>query len=60
MTDLENLEKYIRLYMKEKSPKYSCTHLITCYIRKGAYTEIEWTIAGGSIPDYLPQYINDK
>ncbi len=60
ITDLENLEEYIRLYIKEKNSQYSLTHLITCYIREGAYTEVEWTIAGGSIPEDLSQYIIDK
>ena len=60
MIDLENLEKYIRLYIQEKNSQYNLTHLITCYIREGAYTEVEWTIAGGSIPEDLSQYIIDK
>ena len=58
--DLKNLEIYIRQYIEEKSPSQSLTHLITCYIREGAYTEVEWMIAGGLIPEDLPQYIIDQ
>ena len=61
MTDLENLEKYIRDYMDEYSYKdKTLTHLIVCYIRLGAYTTQEWTIAGGELPDNLTTYIADK
>ena len=60
LTNLKNLEKYIREYIKEKKPSNSLTHLITCYIREGAYTGTAWGIAGGSIPTDLPQYIKDK
>ena len=61
MTDLENLEKYIRDYMDEYSYKEkTLTHLIVCYIRLGAYTTQEWTIAGGELPDNLTTYIADK
>ena len=35
MTDLKNLEKYIREYINEKKPEKTLTHLITCYIRMG-------------------------
>ena len=60
ITNLNDLEKYIKQYIEEKSPSQSLTHLITCYIREGAYTENEWIIAGGTIPEDLPQYIIDK
>ena len=60
MTDLENLEKYIGEYITEKSSTQNLIHLLTCYIREGAYSGTEWTIAGGSIPNDLPQYIIDK
>ena len=61
MNDLENLEKYMREYIKEKSSQsLSLTHLITCYIREGAYTGTEWSIAGGNIPDDLVNYIKGK
>ena len=61
MKDLENLEKYIKEYITEKSYTDSTlTHLIVCYIRLGAYTSTEWGIAGGSIPDDLASYISSK
>jgi len=54
------LEKYIKEYIKEKKPSQTLTHLITCYIRLGAYTGTEWTIAGGTVPNDLSEYIIDK
>ena len=61
MTDLENLEKYIKEYIKEKSyTEKTLTHLIVCYIRLGAYSTYEWSIAGGSLPDDLVDYIKSK
>ena len=61
LTDLENLEKYIKLYLKETSiTEYSLTHLIVCYIRLGAYKTTEWNIAGGSLPENLTDYIEAK
>ena len=60
MTNLKSLEDYIKNYKKEKSSKESLTHLITCYIREGAYSGKEWEIAGGDIPDDLPNYIEAK
>ena len=61
MTDLGNLETYIKDYMKEKSyNKTTLTHLIVSYIRLGGYSTQEWTIAGGSIPDDLDAYIKSK
>ena len=58
--NLANLEKYIKEYIKEKKPSQTLTHLITCYIRLGAYTGTEWTIAGGTVPNDLSEYIIDK
>ncbi len=60
LTDLKNLEKYIRDYIQEKAPSYTLTHLITCYIRLGAYSGMAWDIAGGTIPDDLATYISFK
>ena len=58
MEDLENLETYIKEYIKEKSyTGSSLTHLIVCYIRLGAYSSSEWSIAGGQIPEDLAIYI---
>ena len=60
MTNLKSLENYIKEYIKEKSSTQSLTHLVTCYIREGGYSGSEWTIAGGSIPDDLSEYITTK
>ena len=61
MTDLSNLETYIKEYVSEKSyTESSLTHLIVCYIRLGAYTTKEWTIAGGKLPEDLVSYISQK
>ena len=61
ITDLENLENYIKQYITEKSyTSSSLTHLITCYIRLGAYTTTEWNLVGGVIPDDLASYITTK
>ena len=61
ITDLENLENYIREYISEKSyTAKSLTHLIVCYIRLGAYSTTEWSIAGGTLPDDLVPYITSK
>ena len=61
MEDLENLETYIKEYKKEKSYiGSSLTHLIVWYIRLGAYSSSEWSIAGGQIPDDLSSYISSK
>ena len=61
MTDLENLEKYIKEYIKEKSyTGKTLTHLIVCYIRLGAYSTTEWSAAGGTLPDDLVDYIKAK
>ena len=61
MDDLENLKAYIKEYIKEKSyTGSSLTHLIVCYIRLGAYSSSEWSIAGGQIPDDLSSYISSK
>ena len=61
MEDLENLEAYIKEYINEKSyTGSSLTHLIVCYIRLGAYSSSEWSIAGGQIPDDLASYISSK
>ena len=60
MISLKYLEEYIKQYIKEKTPSNTLTHLISCYIRLGAYTGTEWSIVGGSIPNDLEQYIKDK
>ena len=60
MTNLKTLENYIKEYINEKSPSQSLTHLIKCYIREGGYSGTEQTIAGGSIPDDLSEYLSKK
>ena len=61
MTDLENLEAYIREYRGENKNIYSpLTHLIVCYIRLGGYSTQEWAIAAGSIPEDLEPFIKAK
>ena len=60
LANLNILEKYMREYIKDKKPDSTPTHLIACYIREGAYSGMEWTIAGGALPSDLVQYIADK
>ena len=60
MKSLGQLENYIKLYIQEKSSTETFNHLLSCYIREGAYTGNAWEVAGGTIPSDLPQYIIDK
>ena len=61
LKDLYNLKNYIKEYIKEKSYTNSTlTHLITCYIRIGVYTDKEWEPVGGLLPDDLVSYITIK
>ena len=61
LKDLYNLENYIKEQIKEKSYTNSTlTHLITCYIRIGVYTDKEWEPVGGLLPDDLVSYITIK
>ena len=61
LKDLYNLENYIKEYIKENSYTNSTlTHLITCYIRIGVYTDKEWEPVGGLLPDDLISYITTK
>ena len=60
LDNLEILESYIEQFKAEKKPSASVTHMITCYIREGAYSSSEWTIAGGSLPNDLDAYIKEK
>ena len=60
MTELSNLEKYVKEYKAEKPTSQTLTHLIVGYIRQGVYSGTEWSIAGGSIPNDLPAYISNK
>ena len=58
--NLRKLESYIKQYKTEKKSTASLTHLITSYIREGKHTGTAWTIAGGSVPKDLHQYITKK
>ena len=60
LDNLEILESYIEQFKAEKKPSASVTHMITCYIREGAYSSSEWSIAGGSVPTDLDAYIKEK
>ena len=60
LDNLEILESYITEFKTEKKSSTSYNHLVSCYIRLGAYTSSEWTIAGGSLPDGLEDYIKQK
>ena len=60
MYNLKILEEYIQEYKSQNNINNSLTHLITCYIREGAYTGTSWTIAGGSIPSGLSTFIEEK
>ena len=60
LDNLEILESYIQEFKNEKKPSASITHLVTCYIREGAYSSKEWSIAGGSSPTDLDAYIKAK
>ena len=60
LDNLEILESYIQEFKNEKKPSASITHLVTCYIREGAYSSTEWSIAGGSSPTDLDAYIKAK
>lgn len=60
LDNLEILESYIKEFITEKKSSASINHLVTCYIREGVYTSSEWSIAGGSLPDGLKDYIIEK
>ena len=60
LKNLAILESYIKEYKTEKSKSTSLNQLILCYIREGVYSSSEWSIAGGSSPSDLVQYIKDK
>ena len=58
--NLRKLETYIKQYKTEKKSTVSLTHLITSYIREGKHTGTAWSMAGGSAPKDLHQYITQK
>ena len=58
--NLRKLESYIKQYKTEKKSTASLTHLITSYIREEKYKGTAWSIAAGSAPKDLHQYITKK
>lgn len=60
MINLRKLESYIQQYKTEKKSSESLTHLILSYIRTGKYTGMAWSIAAGSVPSDLHDYIVNK
>ncbi len=58
--NLRKLESYIKQYKTEKKSTVSLTHLITSYIREEKYKGTAWSIAAGSAPKDLHQYITKK
>ena len=55
--NLRKLESYIKQYKTEKKSSVSLNHLILSYIREGKYTGSAWSIAAGSAPKDLVEYI---
>ena len=60
INNLSILESYIKEFKTEKKSSASLNHLITTYIREGVYSSTEWSIAGGSSPSGLDEYIASK
>ena len=60
INNLSILESYIQEFKTEKKSSASLNHLITTYIREGVYSSTEWSIAGGSSPSGLDEYIASK
>jgi hypothetical protein len=60
MINLRKLESYIQQYKTEKKSSESLTHLILSYIRTGKYTGMAWSIAAGTVPSDLHEYIVNK
>jgi hypothetical protein len=60
MINLRKLESYIQQYKTEKKSSESLTHLILSYIRTGKYTGLAWSIAAGTVPSDLHEYIVNK
>lgn len=60
LDNLSILESYIKDYKTEKKSTKTLNHLILSYIREGKYSSTQWSIAGGSSPSDLHQYILDK
>jgi len=60
LDNLKILEGYISEYKTEKEASDSLNHLILAFIRQGKYDDMQWTIAAGSVPSDLYDYIKNK
>jgi len=60
LENLKILEGYISEYKTEKEASDSLNHLILAFIRQGKYDDTQWTIAAGSVPSDLYDYIKNK
>ena len=58
LENLKTLEGYIAEYKTEKQSSESLNHLILAFIRQGKYDDAQWTIAAGSVPEDLYDYID--
>jgi hypothetical protein len=60
LENLKTLEGYIAEYKTEKQSSESLNHLILAFIRQGKYDDMQWTIAAGSVPSDLYDYVKNK
>ena len=60
LENLKTLEGYIAEYKTEKQSSESLNHLILAFIRQGKYDDAQWTIAAGSVPSDLYDYVKAK
>jgi hypothetical protein len=60
LDNLKTLEGYIAEYKKEKEASDSLNHLILAFIRLGKYDSFQWTIAAGTVPSDLYDYVKNK
>lgn len=60
LDNLKILEGYISEYKTEKEASDSLNHLILAFIRQGKYDDMQWTIAAGSVPSDLYDYVKNK
>ena len=58
--NLSILENYVAEFHKSTSSTYTTNHLTLCFIRKGRYKSVPWSIAGGLCPDELDDYIIEQ
>ena len=60
LDNLKILEGYISEYKTEKEASDSLNHLILAFIRLGKYDSFQWTIAAGTVPSDLYDYVKNK